>query len=294
MLHHISRLALAASVLLTGTAATAQTGPEIAYAKGGSRAEVYLINSDSSGQRLLYRGGSRTEIFHVDIRPGGGQLAIEEHDKSKSGSEADLKSTIKVIDYDSSGSLVGTIRSLPLTCLSGSVDYHPTDGTLLYRNCSTTNRIQRMDTATMASTDLALPHNAFLATWLDADNVLYYADGDTDSTANGKFWKVSMSTPGSQTPVGGTAQRGSLDPATSGTRVLVSGFSEVRLLNVTTGANGHLWGGNKGHYSPGDQDVIYITASTGGQYILIRKADGTGSPTNLVGKGNYTALDWRN
>lgn len=285
MFHHRKCLALVAW-LLAGTAATAQISPEIAYARGGPRADIYLSNfGDGTGRRLLYSGPSRSEVFHVDIRPGGGELAFEEHIKSRSG--AGLTSTIKVINYAENGSITGSVRSFPLSCLSGSLDYHPTDGTLLYRDCSTPSRIRRLNTTTapMTSTDLGLPHDAFLATWLNATNLLYYADG--------KYWKVSTADLTSPTEVL-TAARGSLDPSTSGDKVLVSGFGEIRLLDIVAGQNPHFQVGDKGHFSADDQYVLYISGDPGSQYLLFRRTDGAGRTGNLAGKGNYTAVDWRN
>jgi len=293
MLHHGKFLALAAG-LLTGTAATAQIGPEIAYAKGGGRAEVYLINDDSSGRKLLYRGPSRSEIFHVDIKPGGGELAIEEHVQSKSGSEVGLTSTIKIFNYDAGGSIVvGSVRTLELDCLSGSIDYHPTDGSLLYRGCTAPIRVMRLNTSTLVSSELGLPHNAFVATWLDSTNLLYYVSSSAHATDGAKFWKFQL---GSAAPtlVVSSSSPGSLDPSSSAATVLVSGFSEIRQIDIAAQQISLFQPGDKGHFSPNNERVLYITGTGGGRYMLIRQTDGTGSPTNLAGKGNYTALDWRN
>src|SRR5688572_26290952 len=174
MAHHSKSIAFAA-LLLVGTAANAQ-GPEIAYATGGGRAEVHLINADSSGHSLLYTAPRGAEINHVDIRPGGGQLAIEEHVSTKGRTPTQI-SKIKVIDYDANGVIVGAVRTHQLTCLTGSLDYHADGQSVLYRSCDTAPRIMRLDIATMTATDLGLAHNAFIASWIDAGNVLYWAAG---------------------------------------------------------------------------------------------------------------------
>ena len=121
MLHHSARLALV-GWLLIGTAATAQVGPEIAYAKGNGSPEIHLINPDGTGDRLLYSAPRGTEIFHVEIRPGGGQLALEEHKTPKRGANP-TNSTIKIIDYDANGLMVGSVRTLPLTTLAYPTRY---------------------------------------------------------------------------------------------------------------------------------------------------------------------------
>lgn len=291
MLKHSILLA----ILLAGTSANAQVGPDIAYARGGGRAEIHLINSDgSTGHFLLYRGGPKSEIFHVDIKPGGGELAFEEHTRVRLGQPQ--ISTIKVMNYDSNGVPVGSIRSLQLTCLTGSLDYHPTDGTLLYRSCSNPRRINRLNTATMVPTDLGLSHDAFIASWLDATHLLYWVDAA--GLANDKFWTVSTDALTSPTEVIGNSTAGALDTSTSGNKGLWSTGNEVQLVDLgAPSISGFQSPGHKGHFSPDDQRVAYITGGNlgqGGQFILIRNFDGTGSSNNLVGRGSFTALDWRN
>ena len=289
MLKHLAFIAS----LLAGTAASAQVGPEIAYAKGGGGSEIYLINPDSTGQRLLYSGPRNTEIFHVDIRPGGGQLAFEEHSKPKRGANP-TNSSIKIIDYDANGLMVGSIRTLQLTCLSGSLDYHPTDGTLLYRNC-TPQRIHRLNTTNMASSDLGLSSDAFIASWLDTTHILYHTN--PASLADRKLWTVSTANLAAPTVVA-ASPAGTLDTSTSGDKALLSPGSDVRLVDVAAESiELYRTEAQRGHFSPDDLKVIYITGITfgkPGQYILIRNFDGSGSQTNLVGRGQFTALDWRN
>lgn len=287
MIHYRARLAFAAW-LLAGTAASAQVGP-IAFAKtAGRNAEVHLINADGTGDTLLYKGGPRSEIFHVDIRPGGGQLAIEEHVRT-SPNRPESSSAIKIIDYDDNGSIVGSVRTLQLTCRSGSLDYHPTDGTLLYRDCGPP-RVRRLNPSTMTSVDLGLSINAFVASWLDATHLLYHGSGSE------AFYTVSTDSLGSPTAVSPLILPHSLDTSTSGNKALLSGFSGVRLLNIPTTTQPPLLEGSadKGHFSPDDIYVAHIRLGNGGDFLMIRRLDGAGSPTNLAGRGNYTALDWRN
>jgi len=292
MLHHSARLAFV-GWLLIGTAASAQVGPEIAYAKANGSPEIHLINPDGTGDRLLYSAPRGTEIFHVDIRPGGGQLAIEEH-KTPKGHANPTNSDIRIIDYDGNGSVVGSVRTLQLTCLTGSLDYHPTDGTLLYRNCGP-QRIYRLNTTTMASSDLGLVHDAFIASWLGATHILYHVNAT--NLADRKLWTVS--TADLSTPIEVVASPpGTLDTSTSGDKALLSPGSDVRLVDVTAKTiEMFQTEAQRGHFSPDDQKVIYITGITfgkQGQFIIVRNFDGSGSPANLVGRGKFTALDWRN
>ena len=292
MLHQSASLAFV-GWLLIGTAATAQVGPEIAYAKANRSPEIHLINPDGTGDRLLYSAPRGTEIFHVDIRPGGGQLALEDHTTPK-GAANPTNSAIKIIDYDANGVVVGSVRTLQLTCLTGSLDYHPTDGTLLYRNCSP-QRIYRLNTTTMASSDLGLVHDAFIASWLDATGILYHVN--STNLADRKLWTVSTADLTAPTEVVASPP-GTLDTSTSGDNALLSPGSDVRLVDVTAKTIGTFQTeAQRGHFSPDDQKVIYITGITfgkQGQFIIIRNFDGSGSPMNLVGRGKFTALDWRN
>ena len=281
------------AILLAGTAASAQVGPEIAFAKGSGNSEIYLINPDGTGHRLLYSGPRNTEIFHIDIRPGGGQLAFEEHNKPKRGANP-TNSAIKIIDYDANGSVVGSIRTLQLTCLTGSLDYHPTDGTLLYRNCAP-ERIYRLNTTIMTSSDLGLVSDAFLASWLDSTHILYHTNAT--NFADRKLWTVSTADLAAPTAVAASPP-GTLDTSTSGDKALLSPGSDVRLVDVTAKSiEGYQMEAQRGHFSPDDSKVIYITGiafGKPGQFILIRNFDGSGSQTNLIGRGKFTALDWRN
>ena len=288
MIHHLTRLALV-GCLLAGTAATAQVGPEIAYATSASRAEVHLINANGTGHRVLYRGPTRSQIYHVDIKPGGGELAVEEHATDNS-LRLEPISAIKIIKYDANGSIVGSVRTLQLTCLTGSLDYHPTDGTLLYRNCSNPKRISRLNPTTMTSSVVGLTHNAFIAGWLSATQLLYYADQ--------KFWTVSTASLTSPIQVAAWPSPAALDTSTSGNKGLWSAFGSIHLINVTSGQiTPFQQPAQKGHFSPDDQRVAYITGAEIGQkdqYVIVRQTDGSGAPTNVAGQGSFTALDWRN
>lgn len=287
MAHH-SKLIAFAALLLAGTTASAQ-GSEIAYATGGGRPEVHLVNADGTGHSLLYTAPRGSEIYHVDIRPGGGQLAIEEHVTTKGRTPTQI-SRIKIIDYDANGVMQGGVRTHQLTCLTGSLDYHPTDGTLLYRDCSSPKRIWRLDTATMVASDLGLAHNAFIASWLDATSLLYWASG--------QFWTVSTAALGSPTAALSFPFPGALDMSTSATKGLWSDGSQIRLVDITAGTISPFQNpGQRGHFSPDDNYVIYVTGREVGQrnqHVLIRRTDGAGAPVNVAGKGSFTALDWRN
>lgn len=280
------------SLLLASTVATAQVGPEIAYVKAGNRPEVHLVNANGTDHSLLYVAPRGTEIYHVDIRPGGGQLAIEEHAIPKGRST--IASTIKIIDYGTNG-VAGTIRTHPLTCLTGSLDYHPTDGTLLYRDCSSPKRIARLNMAAapMTSSDLGLAHDAFIASWLNATNILYWRN-------SGAFYTVSSADFSTPTSSFSHPYPGALDTATSGTRALSSSGSRIYLVDLTATPppiTTLQLPGQRGHFSPNDDYVIYVTGSEVGQknqYVLIRETGYPATVTNVAGQGSFTAVDWRN
>jgi hypothetical protein len=288
MAHHSKSIAFAA-LLLVGTAANAQ-GSEIAYATGGGRAEVHLINADSSGHSLLYTAPRGAEINHVDIRPGGGQLAIEEHVTTKGRTPTQI-SKIKVIDYDANGVMVGAVRTHQLMCLTGSLDYHPNGETLLYRSCDPTTPIMRLDIASMTATDLGLADNVFIASWIDEENVLYWGPN--------AFRTVSINDLANPTFVISHFSPGLLDVSTTGTQGLSSDGVRIYLLNTAAAPSitQLQLPGQRGHFSPGDDLVIYVSGSEVGQKnqnVLIRRTDGAGAVTTLTGQGRYRALDWRN
>ena len=294
--HYYKALTFAA-LLFAGTAATGQTQPEIAYAStaSGGRAVVYLTNRTGTSRSLVYRGDPGSEIHHVDIRPGGGELAIEEHKPSPSLRET--ASVIKIIKYEANGSLIGSIRTLKLSCRTGSLDYHPDDGTLLYRDCSTPKRIRRLNTTTWLHTDLGLLHPAFIASWRDATRILYWTTSADVNYADRKFWTVSTADLNDPTEVLAHPSPGSLDTSTSGNMGLSSYGSEwMNLLQITPSPqiNEFMNGAGRGHFSPDDLHVAYITRPNPNQYVLIRRFDGAGSLTVVGGAGIYTALDWRN
>jgi hypothetical protein len=147
----------------------------------------------------------------------------------------------------------------------------------------------------MTPSDLGLVQDAFLASWLDATRILYHVN--STNLAERKLWTVSTTALSAPTEVVGSPP-GTLDTSTSGDKALLSPGSDVRLVDVTAKTiEMFQMEAQRGHFSPDDQKVIYITGITfgkQGQFIMIRNFDGSGSPTNLVGRGKFTALDWRN
>ena len=304
MAHYYKALTFAA-LLLAGTATTAQTTqPEIAYASTTSsgRSEVYLTNRTGTSRSLLYRSRAGYEIHHVDIKPGGGELAIEEHKRSASLRET--ASVVKIIKYEPTGTLIGPIRTLlTLSCRTGSLDYHPNDGTLLYRDCLTPKRIRRLNTTTSINTDLGLVRDAFIASWLTATSILYWNTSADVNYLDRKFWTVSTDNLNNPTEVLAHSSPGSLDTSTSGGMALSSyGSERMELLQITSSPpqiDLYMNENGRGHFSPDIDNlhVAYITRSSPSQpdqYVLIHRFDGAGSPTMVAGAGTYTALDWRN
>ena len=71
---------------------------------------------------------------------------------------------------------------------------------------------------------------------------------------------MSIDAPGSPTAVSPATLPHSLDTSTSGDKALLSGYSQVRLLNVPTTVQPPLLEGpgGKGHFSADDLYVAYI------------------------------------
>ncbi len=272
----------ALTVLLTTSAALAETGPQIAYAKKGSRPEIHLINPDNSGGRLLYRGAQRSVIFAIDMKPGGGELSFEEAPCCSSG-----PSTLKTISYGESGTLGTVTRSLT-TCRIGSIDYHPSDGSLLFTdNC--TKRIARLAAGSTSASDIGAPAS-FFANWLSNGLELIYA-------SQGKVWRAPAATPTSAQEVVTLECQGSMDTARLSNRTLVYLCDQqIGDLNVDGKTlTGGFERGSNGRFSPDDQRVLYISPPQRGQsYLLIRATSGQGLPVQINGQASYSSADWRN
>jgi hypothetical protein len=274
-------LAGAVLFVLSGNAAAA--GPEIAYAKRASRPEIHLVNPDGTGQRLIYRGASKTVITGLAMKPGGGEISFEEVDSS--GQTASLKS----VQYGDTG--MGTVvRSIP-GCRIFSIDYRPVtnDGSFFYVDlCSRTIQFVRPG----ISGPVNVGQSVSKVAWLN--------DGETFLFSGINVTKAVLASPFTQTVVA---------PGLQCVQWMRTGHhSEHALLKIGSACGGGIgyltvdppvWTdsieqGDAPAFSTGDDCFIYITpAQRGGSYLMIRRLDGGGQPFRLGAKGNYSDVTWR-
>ncbi|HEX8839435.1 MAG TPA: hypothetical protein VF750_03070 [Sphingomicrobium sp.] len=277
------RKALFSLALVVSTATAAQAagvGPPIAYSIGR---EVYLSTADGSSIRLLYTGANRTSIFGVQLKPGGGEVAFEETACCSMPSSSQLK----VVRFDANGTRLGTAAVTVCGRVSGTA-YHPTDGSLLY--ASTCNQpLMRLDTATMATSPVGVPHRVSKASWLPNGTEFIYA-------AAAKIWRVATANLGSPSAVASADCVQSLDAGNSTDRALWTDgcAGTLNLLNLSTGQSSALRQGSNASFLPDDAEYAYLSpqARSGG-YLLISKTDGSGTQTRIGSQAKYTAVDWR-
>lgn len=276
----IKRFALLALASAT-PAAAADVGPAVGYIKAASAPEVYLITPEGTGRLLVYRGPSRKRAFGLDIRPGGGELAFEETDCCKVG-----PGTLKIVRYDVYGRIEGEVKKLPLSCRIGSLDYHPdpsTNSLLLTSSCTGPVIV---DTTTLGMSSAGLPPAAAKAAWLTASTLLY-AEAD-------KLWTFTVGGEAATEVTAATFVQ-SLDTSPDGNQALVTNGLDKVVERVTSISNktplSAVTRGTSGRFSADGNGYIFVSPGTRGQYVMI----GTfgGNERALTGKGEYTAVDWR-
>ena len=282
MIRTLSGLAL---LVASTVAAAAGVGPEIAYVKGGTFSEIYLVDPDGSRLRNLYRSGQRMRIFTLDMKPGGGELAFEEV-----SSNASSAATLKVVQYDNAGSRLA-VKSLAV-CRILSLDYHPSGSDLLYFDSCVGAR--RLDTTTMTSTPLPVPPGLNKIGWRGAAELLYNRSTATAS----EVLVAPLSAPTDVQVIGQVRLAQHMDLSTSGQFLLVDpvDYGTLSMFNMVSGTEQPSWQiGHYGHFSPDDSHVAYVSGSdVRGSYIFIRRTDGAGARVALAGKAAFGVLDWRN
>lgn len=276
--------------LILGLIATpslaAGVGPQIAYVKSGTYSEIYLVDPDGTRLRQLYRSGRSLRIFALDMRPGGGELAFEE--VASSGGNG----TLKVIRYDNSGTRLAT-KSIP-ACRILFLDYHPdpSRSELLYGDSCGGTRV--LNTATMASTPVAVAPGINKAVWRGGSEFIY----NRSTPSASEILLAPVSSPAATTVVGEVRLASNMDLSTSGNLLLVDpvDFGELSLFNMTTGQEQKSWQiGQHGRFSPDGTQVVYVSGyDVRGSYVFIRKFDGSGSKVTLAAKGAFGPVDWRN
>lgn len=296
-------LALNLSVISTGSA-VAQTagGPPIAYVKKSNTGdEIYLVNPENTGLLRLYKAPRKTSIGHIDLRPGGGEIAFTE----------DFR-TLKILSFDSYGRPgVGeprTVREMTIPCSLFGPDYHPTDGRLAYiEGCGAANfavwTVQ--PGATEPNQQPMFGHYGMgRIRWSSSNHNLYYAAQRNDGTSNVYLYERESNNIVSNElgPIEGYATFGVVPEGNTGNKIFWSvGDGTFKLLDTWTqtpftyAATTLCLRAQGLAFGPGGSAQVYVSPHLAkGDYVMVGASDCSGRPIALTGKGNWGSMvDWR-
>jgi len=278
------------SALCAASPSIAGVGPEIAYQEQHQNGdEIYLINPDGTGHSLVFKGPSKYFVSSLDMRPGGGELAVA------------LRTRLFIVDYDDRGVKTSS-REITIAkgCNTGALDYHPSDGSLLVgQSCGSSNtKIFRLAAGASSLDPTPILSFSYYAgvRWSRSGSRIYYSYGgapgifafdpatSTSTQVQGSGWELSdVLQLGEQTVInvsGGPAQ-------------LPDG--SYRIGDLTTGQQ------RDGcrlattiHFGPNDTQMVFRTPlAQGGYYVLVQNSDCSGTPFRLTGKGAFYYVDWR-
>jgi hypothetical protein len=297
---------LAAAALFTAAspAGAVPRGPPIAYAiNSGSTIDVYLSNADGSGKVKVYSTTSKHNLWQIDMRPGGNQLALVENVSPPS-----TYGTIKIISYSDGGAVSNVTSLAPTNCQVLGIDYHPTDGSLLvsrYCNQASIIEVRSLVNGAYATDPLITLNNdgnsaAGYVRWLGDGSGFLWAFG---TLANGGHIERHMlSNPYAPVNVYDTGDfsipswfdvgrcAGALDSSCS--KILVTTRSGV-LHSVTFDDfgftdQGALYGANStdGHYSSDNSRILWRYQTHSGYQLMIDN-------TVFIPKNATGVKDWR-
>jgi len=271
------RLVVLFGLLTSSAYAYAGTGPEIAYSVGR---DVYLINSDGSGKRLLYRGATRTSIFAISMKKDGGELSFEE--VSPKGQTGHLVT----ISYGETGA-AQVIRSVPGCRFD--LDTR-TDGALLAVELGCGGVVKFAPAGSSDFQPVGVPRQASKVAWMSDGSFLYAAEG--------KIWHATLTNP-SGTAITNQDCVQNISTANTASEALVSvgqfcDGPRIDRLIVPAGTATHIAAGPDSAYSQDDQCYIFVSPpQRRGSYLLLARIDGTGSSVQIGNSASYGSVDWR-
>lgn len=265
------------SLLMVSTPAVAGTGGEIAYSVGR---DVYLMNSDGSAKRLLYRGATKTSIFAISMKKDGGELSFEEVSaKGQTG-------RLITIAYSDSGP-AQVVRNVPGCRFD--VDTRP-DGALLAVELNCGGIVKFAAPGSSDFQPVGVPTPASKVAWMPDGSFLY--------ASQGKIWQATLSNP-SGTAIANQDCVQSINTANAASEALVAvgqvcdGPRIDRLL-VPSGTASHIAAGPDAAYSQEDQCYIFVAPpSRRGSFLLMARIDGSGSSVQVGNSASYKSVDWR-
>lgn len=271
------RFTVPLALLALSAPAVAGTGAEIAYSVGR---DVFLINSDGSGKRLLYRGATNTSIFAISMKKNGSELSFEEvSSKGQTG-------RLITVAYGNSGA-AQVIRNVPGCRFD--VDTR-SDGALLTveLNCGGVVKF-----AAPGSSDLqpvGVPRQASKVAWMPDGSFLY--------ASQGKIWHATLSNP-SGTAIANQDCVQSINTANFASEALVAvgqfcDGPRIDRMMVPAGTASHIAAGPDAAYSQDDKCYVFVAPpQRRGTFLHIARIDGVGSSVQIGNSGNYASVDWR-
>ena len=282
-------------MLAASSPASARVGAEIAYSINN---EIFLINSNGSGNVKIHRAPGNAFIDSISLRKGGGQIAFIE------------KWVLKFMNYDSTGARVGTVYSLPGCYRQFDVQFAPDGQSVIYGElCGNLSSIRKIAVPT--------PANPAPTPETLVSGIQYLYVGGFDGT--GQSFVYSFETPNGyqmrrhyldgrsendvtvlSTPLGSMIRHSALSHA--GTKVLFADWGG----SYTTASTGYVeeyditsaehrtnvQRASIGDYGPADE-ILY--AEKEGKTTYLRYRDASGLTWSITKSSAYLAfndIDW--
>jgi len=300
-----SMLFCASALFAAGSPAGAVPGgPPIAYAvNSGSTSDVYLSNADGSGKVKVYSTSSKHNLWQIDMRAGGNQLALVENVNPPS-----IYGTIKIISYSDTG-VVSNVTSVdPGNCQVLGIDYHPTDGSLLvsrYCNQASIIEVRRLVNGVYDGSPIITLNNdgnsaAGYVRWLGDGSGFLWSFGTVSGGAG--IQRHMLSNPYAPVTVYHTGSlslpswfdvarcAGALDSSCS--KILVTTREGVLHLVTFDSFGGtdqgvlHSPNATDGHYSPDNSRILWRYQTHSGYQLMI-------DASVFLSKGGTGVKDWR-
>lgn len=276
------------SVLIASAAAEA--APPISYARvSGNSNEVWLVGAQGGAAKRIYSTSSKIGLSSLDVRPGGGQVAVVEN-----------RNSIRVINYDDAGTGTGTLQiPFPSDCQIKGLDYHPNNGSLLFsRSCAggSDMRIQQYANGQISDVIAGVTAAPFEIRWLrDGSGFLWRVASTptgqqirrsdiTNPQASTVLWQMPISPSLAWMDIAHTAD--ALLVTWSGPPAEVHRYN-FDFAGVTH--QGVVAQGQNGHYSTDDSGTLYRVQTKSGYNLTVK--DGQGVRT--VASGNIGVSDWQ-
>ena len=287
---------LGSLLLASAGTAYARTGPEIAYS---TATEIYLVNPDGSGKVRLYRSKSNDFISSVALKPGGGTIAFVEN------------WALKFLDYDNSGRVVGTVRTIKPDCYRlADVHYHPDAQSVIYRDlCGGAGKVKQVAVPASA-TVTPVPTVHFNDSRIqdlgpvapDGQSFVYTIVTETQMELR-RHYLDGTADPVAPLATASATQVRYPDISHDGARILFSdsaiaaaawpgpGYtSEIDSMSGTPIRTNFI-SGRLARYAPGDNRIIFIAYNSYNERYL-RYLDASNQVKQIGGRGVYWSVDW--